>query len=110
MSNTVKGTITNVGKALPKVLEDTAKDPFKLALALGTGGGTALTDVAGEAVDPSNEMPDQTPPVPVLPTIDNEDVRKATKRRAALLRSRGGRQSTILTGGSSTGGSDTLGG
>jgi len=102
MSNHIKGAVTNVGKAIPKVVEDTAKDPFKAALAIATLGASAVPDVAGEAINPEKEHVETAPPVPTLPTIDSEAVVKASRRRAALMRNRGGRQSTILTGGSST--------
>lgn len=38
-------------------------------------------------------------PTPVMPTIDDEAVRRARRRRLAETRSRSGRSSTIMTGG-----------
>ena len=102
MSNQIKGTVTGLGRAIPDTLTETANDPFKLALGLATGGASVAFDTAGKALE-SNEVatPAGAPP-PTMPTADSEEIRKAARRRVALLRNRGGRQSTILTGGSDT--------
>jgi hypothetical protein len=60
--------------------------------------GGLIDDEAKKARDAAAAREANKPPV--MPTVDSEAVAKARRRQAVALRNRGGRASTILTGGS----------
>lgn len=58
------------------------------------------TKIADDAVDkttPQNLDAIDAPAPPVMPTSDDEAVRRARRRRIAIAQQQGGRQSTIFT-------------
>jgi len=107
-------TVANV-KDAGKILADNIRKRYMLHMA--TGGMSLLTEaglaatkqgvaVGADQVGLGPEAPPPAPPpVPVMPAVDSEAVAQARKRQIAAMKNRGGRSSTILTGGS-----DTLGG
>lgn len=92
-----------IGKALSKPFRKAGKQLKKNASTILTGGVSDVIEKTGEALTPDVNIDIPTPKEePVMP-IPDEELSRAARRRARARR-KGGRSSSILTGG------DTLGG
>lgn len=114
MANDIKRELSDVGKQATKNWKDFYDQMGKIQKdALGTNINKQLDEAYTGARDEytkwrhSREEGDEPTPTPApqpMPTADSDIVKQARKRRIAMLSSRRGRQSTVLTGAETLGG------
>lgn len=91
--------LRRVGRGFDKRVRGMAEDPERALYAAATMGGSEVIAATGEEIGRNRASLEPAPapgPIPVMPVMDSEEIKRVRRRYAAQQMRRGGRESTKL--------------